>query len=262
MSKLYMVCSSQNCLFFKIPVVTEGDIALAKLKSIELGDSVRSRLFSAIELRSETQGGLDSIIAGAVSQIGGDSVGEMLSNFQSRATKGSSTAHESLISLLSDRSMYHDVSILRIEDVFVHLERQLGEDMTAEQIAAIARGEVGTAALFEPIAKKATKEIEAQLDVAEQSIEDPTILSVISRVRKVMSGSLSLTNLVDEIVNVLNSDSAMQASTSIAQKGEQILDAIESASSNKALEGVFGAVEKAGITKDSVLEKVCDQYNN
>jgi len=61
---------------------TEGDVAVAKLKSIELGDSVRSRLFAAIEIRSETQGGLDSIIAGAISQIGGDSIGDMLADFK------------------------------------------------------------------------------------------------------------------------------------------------------------------------------------
>ena len=63
---------------------TEGDIAIARLKSIELGDSVRSRLFSAIEVRSASKGGLDSIIAGALSQLDGDSVGQVLAKFKSK----------------------------------------------------------------------------------------------------------------------------------------------------------------------------------
>jgi hypothetical protein len=237
---------------------TEGDIAVAKLKSIELGDSVRSRLFAAIEVRSETQGGLDSIIAGAMSQVSGDSVGDLMAKIQDNATASSSNAHESLISLLSERSMYHDISIQRIEKVFVDLDEHLGEDLSAEKIVALARGEEGTAALFEPIANRAAKEIEKQLDAAEESIDDPTILNVIAHVRKLMSGKLTFTNLVDELVTVLDSDDAVKAGTSLAQTGEQLLDAIENASENKAISNVMGAVEKAGITKESVL----DQFEN
>lgn len=235
---------------------TEGDVALAQLKSIELGESVRTRLFEAIEIRSGTEGGLDSIIAGALSQIGGDSVGKMLSDFQNTATANSSSAHESLISLLSERNKYQDISILRIESVFVDLDAQMGDDLTAEQIVAISKGESGTSALFEPIANRAAKEIEKQLDEIEQSVDDPTILSVISHVRRIMSGKLTLTSLVDEIVNVMDSEDAVQAGTSIAQAGEQILDAIENASTNKAFSDVLGAAEKAGITKDSVLDQI------
>lgn len=235
---------------------TEGDIAVAKLKSIELGDSVRSRLFAAIEVRSETQGGLDSIIAGAISQVSGDAVGDLLAKAQNNANSSSSNAHESLIALLSERSKYHDISIRRIENVFVDLDKHLGEDLSAERIVALARGQEGTAALFEPIANRAAKEIEKQLDAAEESIEDPTILNVISHVRRLMSGNLTFSNLVDEVVNLLDSDDAVKAGTSLAQTGENILDAIESASENKAFSDVFGAVEKAGITKDSVLDQL------
>ena len=188
--------------------------------------------------------------------MGGDSVGQLLTNFQNNATANSASAHESLIALLSERSQYHDISILRIEKVFVDIESHMGEDMSAEKIAAIANGEGGTAALFEPIANRAAKEIEKQLDAAEGSIEDPTILSVISHVRRIMSGKLTFTSLVDEIVNVLNSDDAVQAGTALAQTGEQILDAFENASENKALSDVIGAVEKAGITKEYVLGQV------
>jgi hypothetical protein len=112
--------------------------------------------------------------------------------------------------------------------------------------------------LFEPIANRAAKEIEKQLDAAEESIDDPTILNVIAHVRKLMSGKLTFTNLVDELVTVLDSDDAVKAGTSLAQTGEQLLDAIENASENKAISNVMGAVEKAGITKESVL----DQFEN
>lgn len=235
---------------------TEGDVAVAKLKSIELGDSVRSRLFAAIEIRSETQGGLDSIIAGAISQIGGDSIGDMLADFKNSATTKSKNAHESLISLLSERSEYHDISIQKIERVLVDIESHLGEDMSPENIASLARGEGGTDALFTPIAKRAAQEIEKQLDTAEESIKDERILAVISHVRKIMSGNLTLSSLVDEIANVLNSDDAVQAGTALAQTGEQILDAFEGASENKALSDVFGAAEKAGFTKESMIGQV------
>lgn len=235
---------------------TEGDIAVAKLKSIELGESVRSRLFAAIEIRSGTQGGLDSIIAGALSQIGSDSISDILADFKSSATTSSENAHESLISLLSERSQYHEISIQKIERVLVDIESYLGEDMSPENIVSLAKGEGGTAAIFQPIAKRAAKEIEKQLDVAQESIEDERILVVISHVRKIMSGNLTLTSLVDEISVILNSDDAVQAGTALAQTGEQLLDALEGTSENKRLSDVFGAVEKAGITKESMIGQV------
>lgn len=236
---------------------TEGDVAVAKLKSIELGDSVRSRLFAAIELRSETQGGLDSIIAGALSQVGGESVSKMLEEFKESATSNSSKTHESLISLLSERSQYNDIAISKIEQVLVGIESHIGDEMTPEEITALANGETGTAALFEPVAKRAAKEIEKQLDVAEESIEDERILAVISRVRKIMSGSLTLSSLVGEITDILDSEDAVQAGTILARTSEQILDVFEGSPSKKsALNDVIGAVEKAGYTKESVLSQV------
>ena len=56
------------------------DVALAKLKSLELGDSSWNRLFEAIEARSESYGGLDGIIAGAVKQIGAEDVLDLITN--------------------------------------------------------------------------------------------------------------------------------------------------------------------------------------
>lgn len=232
---------------------TEGDVALARLKSIELGESVRNRLFHAIEVRSETQGGLDSIIAGAITQVGGDSVGNMLREMHDLASSSTVDANESLIALLSDRSQYHDLAIQRIEQLFVDLESRLGFQISPTDIASLANGDGGTAMIFEPIAAKASKEIQNQLDLAEATVEDPNILGVISHVRKIMKGELTLTNLVDDVVTLLDSDSAVGTGTFIAQKGEEIFDVLENVSENAALGGIIGAVEKAGLNKDSIL---------
>lgn len=235
---------------------TEGNLALARLKSIQLGESIRSRLFDAIEVRSETQGGLDSIIAGAISQVGGDSVGEMLKDFHDKASSSSIEANESLIALISERSQYQEKVVQRLEMVFVDLDSKLGDLLSTEEIASIASGEGGTAKIFEPLAKKATMEIEKQLDAAEGSIEDPTILNVISHVREIVTGQLTLDRLVSDIAKILESDDAVGTSAMIAQKGEEFLDAIENVSESTALGDFVNVVEKAGINKDSVLQQL------
>ena len=232
---------------------TEGDIALAKLKSLELGDSIRSRLFDAIEARSESHGGLDAIIAGAVDQMGGDAI---INSMKEKTSSISTDSNESLIALLSDRSKYHDITVLRLEQTLLHLESHLDQKMTAEEIASLARGEQGTAALFVPIAKNAAKEIEKQLDAAEESITDPTILSVIAHVRKIMSGELTMNNLFDEVTRILDNDDIVNTGVMLAQRGEQFLDAIETASENKTINDLISAAEKAGITKESVVGQI------
>ena len=242
--------------------LTEGDVALTRLKSIELGESVRNRLVAAIELRSESQGGLDGIIAGALSSKGGivmqnatDGMQSMLSRFQNSASVASKNAHESLITILSQKSQYQDTAILRIEDVLIDLNAHIGE-VDAEQIAAIARGDGGTAVLFEPIARKAAKEIEKQLDAAAISVDDPRIHSVLSHVRRVISGDLSAKGLIDDVSDMLNHDSFVNAGENIAQKGEEILDVIENSSKSKTFGDIIKVVEGAGLTKDAVINTI------
>lgn len=250
---------------------TEGDAAVARLKTIELGDQVRDRLVSAIEVRSESLGGLDGIIAGALTSLnvndraaaaksasttGGDQMKSMLTTLQSRATSVSKDAHETLISVLSRRSEYRDVALLQIEQVMCNLKSQFGQDLSPEDIASIAQGEGGTAKLFEPIAKRAAKEIEKQLDVAESSVADPTILGVLKHVRKIVSGEMSLNSVLDEVVNILNNDEVVAAGENIVKHGEQVLDAIEGVNANKVMDDVMNIAEKAGITKDSVMEGI------
>lgn len=241
---------------------TEGDAALARLKSIELGEAVRDRLVAAIEIRSESLGGLDGIIAGALTSVreqGDSAVGQiqtMLTQMQKSATSVTTDARETLISILSHRSEYRDVALLRLEKVLCDLEFQLSDDLSPEDIAAIARGEGGTAQIFEPIARRAGKEIEKQLNTAEASITDPTMLDVLKHVRKIVSGELTLSSVMDEVVNILNDDNVVAAGESLVQQGESVLDAIEGVSSNKVVDDVMKIAEKAGITKETVMKQV------
>lgn len=241
---------------------TEGDAAVARLKSVELGDAVRSRLVTAIEVRSGTHGGLDGIIAGALSSIkstgdsSGDQFQEMLTTLQRTASSTTKDAHETLISMLSQRSQYKDVALLRIEQVLCDLENQLGEEMSAEDIAAVARGEGGTSAIFEPMARRAAQEIEKQLDAAESSVTDATVLEVLTHVRKILSGELTLSSVLDEVISVLNDDKVVAAGATIVEHSENVLDAIEGVSGNKVVETTLEVAERAGITKDTVMKQM------
>ena len=241
---------------------TEGDAALARIKSLELGDAVRSRLVAAIEIRSGSQGGLDSIIAGALSTVttngtkGGDKMQSMLTSLQATATSTTKDAHETLISVLSHRNEYRDVALIRVENVLCDLEAHLEGDITPEEIAAIARGEGGTAAIFDPIAKRASKEIEKQLDNAEASVTDPTIVAGLKHVRKLISGDFSINGLMDEVVNILNDENVVSAGETIVKQGESVLDVIEGISGNKIVQDAMHIAEKAGITKDTVMQQM------
>jgi len=241
---------------------TEGDTAVARLKSIELGDVVRSRLINAIEVRSGSKGGLDGIIAEAMNSIGGEAVTDdaqqqiqmMLKNMHDTATSATQNAHECLIEILSHKSKFRELAVLRVEQVLVNLDSHL--DLTAEEIANIASGELGTSALFEPIARRAAKEIEKQLDHADSYVTDPMAQSVLSRVRKLMSGDLSINGLLTEVEDVLNDDSVVAYGQHFVQQGERILDYLEDTSGYPMMGDVLGIVEKAGLTKSAVIGTV------
>ena len=240
---------------------TEGDAALARLKSIELGDAVKNRLVKAIEVRSESLGGLDGIIVGALStiKIKGDAtdnrIPDMLQNLQQNASLVTSNAHETLISVLSSRSLYRDRVLLRLEKTLCDLNDHIGDDMSPDAIAAIVRGEGGTAQIFEPIARRAMKQIEKQLDTAEAQVTDETTLKVLNRIRKITSGELTLAAILDDLVNVLNDDAVVSAGESLVRHSEQVFDAIEGVSANKAVSDAIQIAERAGITKETVMRE-------
>jgi hypothetical protein len=81
------------------------------------------------------------------------------------------------------------------------------------------------------------------------------VLEVLKRVRKIMSGELSLSAVMDEVVNMLNNEKVVAAGESLVQHSESVLDAIEGASGNKAMTDAIQIAEKAGITKDAVMRE-------
>ena len=239
---------------------SEGDAALARLKSIELGDAVKNRLVKAIEVRSESLGGLDGIIVSALSAVKtrGDAdnrIPDMLQNLQQNASLVTSNAHETLISVLSSRSMYRDSVLLRLEQTLCDLNDQIGDDLSPNDIASIVRGEGGTAKIFQPIARRAMKQIEKQLDAAETQVTDETTMTVLKRIRKIMSGELTLAAILDDLVDVLNDDAVVAAGESLVRHSEQVFDAIEGVSANKAVSDAIKIAEKAGITKETVMRE-------
>lgn len=293
---------------------TEGDIAMAKLKGMQMTSAVRTRLFAAIELRSESLGGLDSVIAGSIKSIEdkGGSLGsktasfleredlktlslsstmntvrtmmngqegltqetmqDIMSRLQTTATVGMKDTKESLIALLSRRSAVRDSVLLRLEQVFLELESQLGEDLTAQQLHDLVSGKGGTLALFQPVAAMAAKEIEAQLDAAEAKMKetehwDPRAESALSKVRQIARGELSMNDLLDLATEYLNDEEVVAKSGDLIMHAESLLDNFEAASSriekagdrgdgNDATVQLMDAVTKAGITKDTVLSSV------
>merc|ERR1719343_173631 len=178
----------------------------------------------------------------------------MLKNMHDTATSATQNAHECLIEILSQKSKFRDLAVLRVEQVLVNLDSHL--DLNAEEIANIASGELGTSALFEPIARRAAKEIEKQLDHADSYVTDPMAQSVLSRVRKLMSGDLSISGLLTEVEDVLNDDSVVAYGQHFVQQGERILDYLEDASGYPMMGDVMGIVEKAGLTKSAVIGTV------
>ena len=241
---------------------TEGDVALAQLKSIELGESIRSRLISAIEVRSDSQGGLDGIIAGAISSVHDGQPGfskdvqSVIAELQNTATSARRNARESLLSVLSQRSQYQDAAVLRIEQVLLDLDSYIGEELTPEQLALFADGGASTAALFDPIANKAAKEIELQLDAVEAATSDPAILSIIRHVRKIVTGGLSTDGLIQEVANILNDDHVVDAGEQLMVESERLLDVIEGVTKNDNVDKMIAAAEKAGLTKENIRQKV------
>ena len=156
---------------------------------------------------------------------------------------------------LSSKSKYRDRALIGIEKTFVDIDSRVGSDffnMSAEEIAGLARGEIGTAALLNPLAERAKNEIEQQLNMAEASTDDDTILTVLSHVRKIISGNLSL----NEVISMLDDESIATTGEEWIKKGEDIFDALESAKGKKIVDDVMGAAVKAGITEEAVSKHI------
>eukprot|EP00592_Proboscia_alata_P003598 CAMPEP_0194376146 /NCGR_PEP_ID=MMETSP0174-20130528/24627_1 /TAXON_ID=216777 /ORGANISM="Proboscia alata, Strain PI-D3" /LENGTH=1438 /DNA_ID=CAMNT_0039156715 /DNA_START=200 /DNA_END=4513 /DNA_ORIENTATION=- len=239
---------------------TEGDFLLARLKSLELGEVVRNKLFAAVEARMGSQGGLDGIIAQALSSklqsandyCGDVSIAGMLQGLQDSANVATQNANETLVVTLGKESQYRDLALLQIERVLVNLDQQLqttnSEDDdnstqvskgmgTAEEIMALVTGDdlFSTAKLFEPIALRATQEITNQIDALlsdsniADSVTDPTLIKILTQIRKiVVTGELSLNSVVKDVVTALNDEGTLREGEHWIQKGEELMDVLES----------------------------------
>jgi hypothetical protein len=139
----------------------EGNIAKAKLMLMEMGNTICQRLFVVIELRSESSGSLNTIIAtlllrahrgvgnirGSSGMVGGKNTFRwVLSNLLQSSSSAMRGAKESLIVLLSRRSRYQDTALLQLKHTLVDLELQLGHNLTPKGITDIAGVEGGSMA--------------------------------------------------------------------------------------------------------------------
>ncbi len=136
---------------------------------MEMGSAICRRLFAAIELRIESSGSLNVIIAALLPRAhhwvsntrsssgmagGKDMFRWVLSNLLQSSSSTIRGTKESLIVLLSRRSRYRDAALLQLEHTLVDLELQLKHNLTPKGIADIAGGEGGT------MAKEKKKDIE------------------------------------------------------------------------------------------------------
>jgi hypothetical protein len=147
------------------------------------------------------------------------------------------------------------MALLRIEQALCDLGEHLGDDLSPEDVAAMVRGDGGTAKIFEPIAKRAMQQIESQLDAAESQISDDSGIAVLQRIRKIMSGDLTMYAVLNEVVEALNDEKVVNVGETIFQNGELVLDALEGVSTNEAANEALRLAEKAGITKESVIRE-------
>ncbi|CAB9516014.1 expressed unknown protein [Seminavis robusta] len=227
---------------------TEGDAAVARLKSIELGDATLQK------------------------RITKDNISKLLSNLQTSADGKRKEAHETLISVLSRKSVYRDIALLKLERTFCDLEEQFfgadwnSEDAwSAEDLAKLARGEGGTANLFEPIAKRAKQEIDKQLDHAEETVrKQQEAKGGMTKMLNSSGGlvSSSMNAIVEDVVTLLNDDKIVAQGENLIQRGERFLDAIEGVANmdnindptNRLVSDAMKVAEKAGITKESIMK--------
>jgi len=226
---------------------TAADVAVTRVKSMELGQALTTRLVSAIQAQDVASHGLDGILESVLKP-------EQVEEFRERATSVTTQAHETLLSVLSSQSSHREAALLKLEDSLHLLHDQLGMDI--QELVTRAR-EGGTKELFEPLAAKALQQVDEQLAVVEKEHKLPSqAMEVLQRVRKVLAGDKSVQSIMNEVTGVLNDDKVVSTGETIVQHSEKVLDAIEGVSGNKAVEDAIRVAEKAGITKDSVMKEI------
>ncbi|GMH98574.1 hypothetical protein TrVE_jg8446 [Triparma verrucosa] len=266
--------SSTSTLLAKL---VDGDEAVLKLKALQLGDNVKSRLIHTLELHTASRGGLDGIIATAVTNLNEKTaeldtdLQQLIESLQESASSKSKDTNEALLTLLSQKSKYREQILLKVEESLCKINSQLqdmfGESLNAATILSVANGTASTEALFEPIAAKARSEINNQLDVVEREFgENPTALQIIKYVRNIVSESttsgeappMTLKATFDNIASTLNDDSSVAVGQQLLMKSERVLDALEDASKNKTLTSLLESARNAGYNEDTVVQSIAN----
>ena len=258
-----------------ISKVSEGEEAVLKLKGLELGNSVKSRLVNMMELHAATRGGLDGMIATALTTISNkaETIDQdlklLITSLQSTANSTSQSTNEALLTLLSQRSVYREMILLKLEHTLLDIDDQLqsifGTSLNIKTILDVVTSQQNTSAIFDPITKKITVEILAQLDELEKTIEHPAALSVISHIRTGVSASQEgdgeeskggMGNPIDKVMTVLNDDSTVAIGQNMVERGEQILDSIETTTKSKQFGSIVSSVRQAGINEDTLINSL------
>jgi len=225
-----------------------------------------------MELHAATRGGLDGMIATALTKINdttttidGD-LKHLITSLQSIANSKTQSTNEALLTLLSQRSAYREIVLLKLEhallDINDHLLSIFGTSLSIQTILNVVTTQESTSAIFDPITKKITVEILAQLDELEETIEHPTALAVIGHVRSGLISSQEegktgdFENPISKVMGVLNDESTVAMGQNMVEKGEQILDQIESTSKSKHFGSIVSSVRQAGITEDTLINSL------
>ncbi|GMI01591.1 hypothetical protein TrLO_g10221 [Triparma laevis f. longispina] len=265
--------SSTSTLLAKL---VDGDEAVLKLKALQLGDSVKSRLIHTLELHTASRGGLDGIIASAITDLNDKTASldsdlqDLIESLQASASSTSKDTNEALLTLLSQKSNYREQILLKVEESLCTINSQLqdmfGESLNAATILSVANGTASTEALFEPIAIKARSEINLQLDVVEKEFgENSTALQIITYVRNMVAESaeanteaMTLKSTFDNIASTLNDDSSVAVGQQLLMKSERVLDVLEDASKNKTITSLIESARNAGYTEDKVVQSIAN----
>ena len=265
--QLQIMQDTTTSLFTKI---TDGDEAILKLKSLELGNSVKGRLVDMMELHAASRGGLDGLIASSIAKLNDSAaladcnLKDAVTSLQKSAEQTSKSANEMLLSLLSKKSVLRDQIMLKVEESLMMINDRLqsifGESLTMSTILSVVTSQQSTQALFEPIASKIREEILFQLTTAEKDLDDPTALFIMERVRSIVesssTGDISSGNPLDSIKTMLDDESTVNLGQSMIMKGERVLDVIEDASKSKHFENIMSSVRQAGLTEDAVINSL------
>ena len=257
---------------------------LGMIKTLELTEAVKRRLVFNFELHADARGGIDGLIYSSFNKLNKNqmllkgkmndeySVEKIVAELQHKSdmvrektnkTNSKIPSTETLIGAIGKGSAYKDVVLSALESQLVVLNdraRSFGvEDLfSPENIAQLrAGGSDNTQALFKPLIAKASSTITAEIDAANEKIENPSIKLFTGYLRSIATGEKSLDGgIVDDLMTGLNSDDANNLGQSLLLRGDRILDSYENLSKKEMFKGAIAAISSAGLTEESIVQQI------